>query len=142
MHTAAYLGFLVFLCAWSPVAKAHDPCSTTEVCEAPGARSCTAAARSAGPLNFYWRIGLQPKHRYVCEMDAVHHVSVLPDACTVPEGVARTWDACCTFTPAVVIFDTHAMQDAEGDAIIKFQVAPSDIPSDVRVACRFDDDEA
>ena len=122
-------------------AKAMDTCRTIEVCETPGERSCTGAARSAGGLNFYWRLPLQPRHGYHCEMDSsrTSHVQVLPHESTTPSGVLLTWDACCAFAPAVVNIDTYHMEQPQGDAIIKFQVGPSDIPSDVRIVCRFDD---
>ena len=114
--------------AWPQEARA-DICRTTEVCETPGERSCVCSARSAGALNFYWRIPLLPGHRYRCEMDSPFgaHVQALSELCTTPEGATLAWDACCGFEPAIVAIDTHAMADPGGDAIIKFQVGPSDI---------------
>ena len=126
--------------AWPQVAKA-DACRTTELCETPGERSCVCSARSAGALNFYWRIPLLSGHRYRCAMDSPvgAHIKVLPELCTAPDGVVLAWDACCAFLPAIVTMDAQAMADPDGDAIIKFQVGPSDIPSRVHITCDFDE---
>ncbi len=129
-------------CAAGPNAAQTDICRTTEVCATPGERTCVCSARSAGALNFYWRIHVARGHRYHCEMDSPvsGHVQVLPELCTTPPGASLSWDACCGFEPAAVTIDTHAMADPEGDAVIKFQVGPSDLPSRVHVVCNFEEE--
>ena len=114
------------------------PCNTHEVCTPPASCTCTAPARSAGVVYYYFDIPVQRDHQYRCTFSGEGYLSVLPEGSTFPAGAADTWDACCQFRPAVLRVDTVGMRNATDTVVVKYMRGASSYPFTPTLQCSVD----
>jgi hypothetical protein len=113
-------------------------CQTEEICVIGKACECTAAARSAAEVYYYYRIqGLKKGEKYLCNMGAEPPQAAWnPQASTFPAGVPNIYAASSAINfPTPIQVDATTMEKETDSLRIKYWRFPSDISIHISVIC-------
>lgn len=115
-----------------------EMCRLQENVEMGQSMRCTAAARSAGPSDFYFSPGkLNKGHHFLCHFTSSPvSATLLPERSHFPEGVTFTPSRPDYRFPQQLTIDATNMTQSSADVKFAYEVSPSDMPAEIEAFCQ------
>jgi hypothetical protein len=113
-------------------------CQTQESVEMGQSLRCTAAARSAGPSDFYFSPGkLSRGHHFLCYFTSSPvTATLLPERSRFPEGMTFNTSHPDYRFPLQLKIDAANMTQSSANLNFAYEVSPSDMPAEIEASCQ------
>jgi hypothetical protein len=120
----------------TPLWATPSTCTSSGTCEVGTSCTCTVPPDSSQDRYFYIEFtGLDKGHIYQCKMSNSMGLTFIVATAKVPDGSSLSCGGSCQRFPVDLIVDTRELVKPTDSMLVKYFVAGTDMPTDVRARC-------